>query len=246
MEKSAGTKHVVISGISRGLGAATARALLEAGYAVSGFSRSSTEEVTALERQYGPRFSHEQVDGTSAEPVKRFIARMRVELGAIYGLINNAGAVQQGILATLPEIEIERMIAVNFTGAVRLARLCVRDMVSRRQGRIINISSVVGTRGYNGLAVYSATKAALDGLTRSLAREVGRRNVTVNSVAPGYMRTHMSAGLDEEQLSQIERRTPLGRLARIEDVVPLIRFLLSDEACFITGQTILVDGGLSH
>ena len=111
--------------------------------------------------------------------------------------------------------------------------------------RRVNISSIVGTRGYNGLAVYSATKAALDGFSRSLAREVGRRGITVNSIAPGYMKTAMSAGLDDDGLDQIVRRTPLGRLAEINDITPLLLFLLSDKAGFISGQTILVDGGIS-
>lgn len=244
MERNSAAKHVVISGVSRGLGAAMAADLLERGYAVSGFSRHVSDEQATLTQ--GDRFFQRAVDVSSADAVREFIAEARSTLGPVYGLVNNAATVQQGILATLPEVDIERMIEVNFTSAVRLSRLCVRDMVTSRSGRIINISSIVGSRGYNGLAVYSATKAALDGFTRSLAREVGRRNVTVNSVAPGYMRTEMSAGLDESQLTQIARRTPLGRLAEIADIVPLVRFLLSDDAAFITSQTLLVDGGLSH
>ena len=138
------------------------------------------------------------------------------------------------------------MITVNLDGAIRLARLCLRDMIQAGAGRVVNISSIVGSRGYNGLTVYSATKAGLDGFTRGLAREVGRRKVTVNSIAPGYMKTDMSAGLNENQLGMIERRTPLGRLATLEDILPLVQFLLSDGAGFITAQTILVDGGLSN
>jgi 3-oxoacyl-[acyl-carrier protein] reductase len=239
-------RHVVISGVSRGLGAAVAADLLEQGYAISGFSRHRADDVCVLEREYGDRFRYDTIDITSADSLHSFISGARAELGEIYGLINNAATVQQGVLATLPEVDIDHMIEVNLSAALRLSRLCVRDMIQSRCGRVVNISSIVGARGYNGLAVYSATKAALDGLTRSLAREVGRRNITVNSVAPGYMKTDLSAGLDNDQLTQIARRTPLGRLAEISDVVPLVRFLLSEEAAFITSQTILVDGGLSN
>jgi 3-oxoacyl-[acyl-carrier protein] reductase len=186
------------------------------------------------------------LDITSTESLDSFLSEVRSRFGPIFGLVNNAATVQQGILATLPELEIERMIAVNLTSALRLTRLCLRDMLQHASGRVINISSIVGLRGYNGLAVYSATKAALDGFTRSLAREVGRRGITANSVAPGYMRSQMSAGLSEAQHQQIVRRTPLGRLAEFADVVPLVCFLMSEEASFITSQTICVDGGVTN
>lgn len=237
--------HVLVSGASRGLGAALASYLLERGYAVSGFSRRASEATEELSGRYPDRFRFRPVDVSASAELKTFVIDVREALGPLYGVVNNAATVQEGILATLPEVEITRMLDVNLGAAIRLARLGVRDMVQRGRGRIVNVSSIVGSRGYNGLAVYSATKAGLDGFTRSLAREVGRRKVTVNSVAPGYMRTEMSAGLGDEQLDQIARRTPLGRLAEIADVLPLIGFLLSDEAGFITGQTILVDGGIS-
>jgi 3-oxoacyl-[acyl-carrier protein] reductase len=238
--------HVVISGVSRGLGAATARELLEKGYAVSGFSRQGSPEVDQLTVDYGARFFFATADITSSPDLRRFLGQARASLGPVYGLVNNAATVQEGILVTLPEVDIARMLDVNLGAAIRLSRLCLRDMVSRGKGRVINVSSIVGARGYNGLTIYSATKAGLDGFTRSLARESGKRNVTVNSVAPGYMRTEMSAGLGDSELNQIARRTPLGRLAELSDIVPLIRFLLSAEAAFLTGQTILVDGGISN
>jgi 3-oxoacyl-[acyl-carrier protein] reductase len=236
----------VISGASRGLGAAIAAALLERGHKVSGFARQLTSELEDLERRHPDRFVTGVLDITSTNSLDDFLSGARSRLGPIFGVVNNAATVQEGILVTLPELEIERMIAVNLTAALRLTRLCMRDMLQHASGRVINISSIVGQRGYNGLAVYSATKAALDGFTRSLAREVGRRGITANSIAPGYMRSQMSAGLSARRHEQIIRRTPLGRLAEFADVVPLVCFLMSDEASFITSQTICVDGGITN
>jgi len=160
--------------------------------------------------------------------------------------VNNSAVAVDGVLATLPEVEIIRMMQVNLIGSILLSRLAVRDMLARGiEGRIINVSSIVGIRGFSGLSVYAATKAGLDGFTRGLAREVGRRKITVNSLLPGYMETEMSQGLESDRLNQIVRRTPMGRLALPEDVVPTVAFLLSDEAAFITGQSIVVDGGSS-
>jgi 3-oxoacyl-[acyl-carrier protein] reductase len=244
MVRSSGDNLIVLSGGSRGLGLAIVRDLLEAGYSVATFSRSRTDEVDEL-AAHG-NFLFGVVDVGQGEQLRRFLAEATERFGPIYGLVNNAAVVQQGILATLPEVEIERMLRVDLEAAIKLTRLCLKDMLYHARGRIVNISSIVGTRGYNGLSVYSAAKAGLDGFSRSLAREVGRRKITVNSVAPGYMRTDMSSGLSDEQLEQIRRRTPLGRLAEPADVTALIRFLLSEGAAFITGETILVDGGISN
>ena len=152
----------------------------------------------------------------------------------------------EGILATFPNVDSARILEVNLIGALRLARLATRHMLSRSgPGRIINISSIIGSRGYTGLAAYSASKAGLDGLTRALAREIGRRGITVNSLSPGYLETEMSSILGQRQRQQIINRTPLGRLGKVEDVVPVLRFLLSEGARFITGQTLIVDGGIT-
>jgi 3-oxoacyl-[acyl-carrier protein] reductase len=239
-------KHVLVSGGSRGLGLALTRDLLAQGYRVSTFSRKGSSELESLAREHGERLYVEAIDIADKEALARFVPSAAGRHGRVWGLVNNSAIAVQGVLATLPEIEIQRMLEVNLDGPLRLARLCIRDMlVADRGGRIVNVGSIVGTRGFTGLSVYSATKAALDGLTRSLARELGRKHITVNSVAPGYMRTDMSAGLGQTQVDQILRRIPLGRLATEEDVVPLIRFLLSDEAGYISGETIRVDGASS-
>ncbi len=245
MEKKLENRHVVVSGGAKGLGLGIVSSLLEHGYSVSSFSRRQTEQVDLLLAQHENRFYFEPLDITDMAVLKNFVKKAIACNGTPYSVINNAAVVQEGVLATLPEIEVGKMIAVNLEGAIRLTRLCLGRMLMAGQGRVINISSIIGTRGYNGLTVYSATKAGLDGFTRSLAREVGRKNITVNAIAPGYMKTEMSSSLAGSQLQQIIRRTPMHRLAGLEDVLPLLRFLLSDDACFITGQTILVDGGIS-
>ena len=151
-----------------------------------------------------------------------------------------------GVLALLRDDQIDRAIATNLRGALTLTRQVVRQMrMNEPGGSIVNISSVVGLRGYRGMAVYGATKGGLDAMTRALARELGAWKIRVNSVAPGYLRTEMSATLKDSQLEKILRRTPLQRLGTPADVVGPVRFLLSDESAFVTGQVLVVDGGIT-
>ena len=193
----------------------------------------------------GDRFYFDTVDITDSEAVKNFVAATREHLGSIDVLINNAGVALDRVLALQDEADIRQMLEVNLMGTVSLTKACVREMLTKRWGRIVTITSIAGQSGYRGLSTYSMTKAGLDGFTRSLARELGDRGITVNSVAPGFMETAMTDGFSEEQRQQIIRRTPIGRLGTAGDVVPLIRFLCSDAAGYITGQTIVVDGGIS-
>ncbi len=244
-------RHIIISGGSKGLGYSLCQSLLEdknyPGYFISTFSRTKTAEMDELLQRYPDSFYYAELDIHDGKALIDYVEEACKRSSNLYGLINNAAIVQAGVLATLPEVEIMKMLEVNVTSALMLTRLFLRKMLQEEgKGRIVNISSICGLRGYSGLAVYSATKAALDGFTRGLARELGSRGITVNSVAPGYMRTDLSASLSDEQLEQIKRRTPLGRLAEGIDIVPLVRFLLSEEASFITSQTIVVDGGISN
>jgi 3-oxoacyl-[acyl-carrier protein] reductase len=242
-------KHVIVTGGSRGLGAVMVEGLLADGYRVSTCSRAKSE---AIERLAASEFSSRLYWGPcsvgQAEAVDRFVHEAMAWAGedGVYGLVNNAGIAQAGILATFPNVESEKLLRVNLLGAIQMTRAVTQHMLRQEPGgRIINISSIVGMHGYNGLAAYSASKAGMDGLTRALARELGRRQITVNSVAPGYVRTEMSAALDDAQLAQIVNRTPLGRLASEQDVLGAVCFLLSDAASMITGQTLVVDGGIS-
>jgi len=141
--------------------------------------------------------------------------------------------------------DIDLCVDLNLKGALYLTWVCARFMIQRRGGCILNISSVNGLRGHSGVAVYSATKAGLDGMTRSLARELGPRGIRVNSVAPGYFESEMVERLDDTTKARITRRTPLGRLASVNDIVGVVLFMISPSASFITGQTIVVDGGLT-
>lgn len=239
------SRTVLITGGSRGLGAGLVAAFLELGENVATCSRSKTAEVASWTEAHPDRFHYEPVDLADVPAVESFVRGVIDRFGSIDVLVNNAGVARDGVLPLFADAAIDEMIDLNLRATIHLTRLVARRMLVQRSGKIINISSVVGLTGYRGLSVYSATKAALDGFTRSLARELGSRGITVNSVAPGYLRTEMTHGLDAAQLQQIVRRTPAGRLGEPEDVAAAVRFLASDEATFITGHVLVVDGGLT-
>ncbi|MBV9653423.1 MAG: SDR family oxidoreductase [Acetobacteraceae bacterium] len=237
----------LVSGGSRGLGAALVEGFLARGCAVAAMSRHRSPFIDRTCAEWGERgdFLWEPVDMFDGEASRLFVGRVAEQFGRIDILINNAGVVTEGVLPTLRRDAIEDMIELNFIAPVLLAQACARVMLRQNAGSIVNISSVNAVRGHAGVAVYSATKAALDGLTRSLARELGPRNIRVNSVAPGYFESAMAAGLGEDQKQRIARRTPLGRLARLEEIAEAVFFLASNQASFITGQTLVVDGGMT-
>lgn len=240
-------KLVIVTGASQGLGLAISKDLLAAGYAVAACSRSKSEALIELEKQYSACkwFALDvSVEQQVSSCVKDVVAWSNAPL---WGLINNAGIAKEGVLASFPNVDSDQLLQTNLHGALYMARQVLRQLyVQNSAGRIINISSIIGSRGYTGLAAYSASKAGLDGLTRALARENGRRQITVNSIAPGYLDTEMSSTLDPKKRAQIVNRTPLKRLGTVDDVTPSVRFLLSDDAAFITAQTLTIDGGITQ
>ena len=241
-EMSALGRHIIISGGSRGLGKAIVGALLGAGYRVSTFSRNPSEFIQQL--RGNDRFFFAPADLCDGKSISGFLKSAEDSFGLPYALINCAAIAADGVLATMPEDRIKKLVSVNVDGTLQLTRLVVRKMLrSQSGGVILNISSISSLRGFRGLAAYAFTKGGLEAFTRALARELGERNIRVNCVAPGYYDTEMSHGLSVDHREQILRRTPLGRLGLPEDVVGAILFFLSDQASFITGQTLVIDGG---
>jgi 3-oxoacyl-[acyl-carrier protein] reductase len=237
----------LVTGGSRGLGAGLVDAFLGAGYCVETCARTTTDTVKAREEdpELKERFHFSTVDVSDPVDAERFVKEAAARWGGLDVLVNNAGVAREGVIGLFGDEALDQVIDLNLKGTVYVTRAASRVMLARRAGAIVNISSVVGLSGYRGLSVYGATKAALDGLTRALARELGSRGITVNSVAPGYLRTEMSHGLDADQLNQISRRTPLGQLGEPDDVARAVLFLTDPANTFITGHVLVVDGGLT-
>ena len=238
-------RTVIVTGASRGLGLGIATALAAQGFRVVAIARRESEALsTAIGAVAGPGSLHfapfdlEQLDG-----VPDLVRGLRKAHGPLYGLVNNAGIGTEGVLATMPTPAIERLVQLNTLAPMVLTRQVVRSMMAASAGRIINMSSIIATTGYSGLSVYAATKAAMIGFTRSLAREVGQVGITVNAIAPGFVATEMTAGLDDAQRAKIARRSALGRLASVADVAAAATFLMSDAAAGITGTVMTVDAG---
>jgi 3-oxoacyl-[acyl-carrier protein] reductase len=238
-------RTVVVTGGSRGLGAGIVQSFLDSGDRVASCSRSATDQVRLWEKEHGDRFLFVEADIADRAQSTAFAKAVIERWGSVDVLVNNAGVARDGILALFSDEDADTVIDLNLKATIHLSRQIVRNMLAHGGGRIVNISSITGLTGYRGLTVYGATKAAIDGFTRALAREVGSRKITVNSIASGYLKTEMSHGLDEGQLNQIVRRTPAGRLGEPDDIARAVQFLVDERNDWITGQVLVVDGGLT-
>lgn len=240
-------RNVIVTGASRGIGLQIAAALAASDYRVIAIARSPTsqlESVVATVGQAGRGALHfRPFDLLETGAMPQLVSSLRQEFGALFGLVNNAGIGTPGILATMREEQIETLVRLNTVSPIVLTKYVVRSMMSERAGRIVSISSIVAATGYKGLSVYSATKAALVGFTRSLAREVGELGITVNAVAPGFADTEMTRELGEAEREKIMRRSALRRLVSGDDVASAVQFLFSEQARNITGTTLTVDAG---
>jgi len=239
--------NVVVTGGSRGLGLAIARQLAASGYGVIAIARHENETLAraihdvAQSRRGSLHFRPFDLGDIAGIP--DLVKGLRKEFGSLYGLVNNAALGTSGVLATMPDGQIETLVRLNTLSPAIVTKYAVRAMMVEGQGRIVNIASIVSFTGYSGLSVYSATKASIVGLTRALARELGPLGINVNAVAPGFIATDMTHGLEGQQRDQIARRSALRRLAEADDVANAVEFLLSDKAKNITGTVMTVDAG---
>lgn len=240
-------RNVIVTGGNRGLGFGISRKLAGPDYRVIAIARSETQQLRSgmddAERDYPGSFHFVPFDLSRIDDIPVLVRTLRKDFGAIYGLVNNAGVSFDGALSLMPTSKIEQLVRLNTLSPMVLTKYVVRGMMAEGGGRIVNVASIMGFTGYSGLSVYGATKASLIGFTRSLAREVGRMGVTVNSVAPGFVDTEMTQGLTEQQRQQIVRRSALKRLAQVEDVANAVEYLLGCKSNNITGTVMTIDAG---
>jgi 3-oxoacyl-[acyl-carrier protein] reductase len=231
-------KSALVTGGSRGIGRAVVLELVGAGANVTLSYRSGKNEAEEVARETGA--TAVQADVSDPEAAKRLVD----DAGELDILVNNAGVTRDGLIARMSDEDWYEVIGTNLNGVFHTCRAAVRGMMRRRSGSIVNISSVVGLRGNPGQTNYSASKAAVIGFTKALARELGTRAVRANVVAPGYVDTRLTQAISEDMRALMLANTPLGRFGSPEDVAAAVRFLCSEEASFITGEVLLVDGGL--
>ncbi|GGX51871.1 3-oxoacyl-ACP reductase FabG [Saccharospirillum salsuginis] len=239
-------KLVLVTGASRGIGAAIADELGRLGYRVAGTatSESGAEKITARLKEAGIDGKGYRLDVTDPESIKTLLATLKEEMGDVAILVNNAGITQDNIFLRMKDEQWDDVINTNLSSAFRMSKAVMKSMTRARWGRIVNISSVVASSGNAGQANYAAAKAGLEGFTRTLAREVGSRNITVNSVAPGFIQTDMTHELPEAVRENLLKQIPLGRLGDPAEIASAVSFLVSDQASFITGETLHVNGGM--
>jgi 3-oxoacyl-[acyl-carrier protein] reductase len=240
-------RNVIVTGGSRGLGLAMSGALADAGYCVIAVARKLSAELTAAAatatQQGRGAIEFRACDLSDLAALGPLVRALRADFGPLYGLVNNAGLGTSGILSNMRDAEIQRLIQLNTVSPIVLSKYVVRSMMTQREGRIVNIASIVASTGYSGLSVYSATKASLIGFTHSLAREVGQLGITVNALAPGFVDTEMTNELSDSQRQKIARRSALHRMPEPIDVAHSVVFLLGEAGRNITGTVITIDAG---
>jgi 3-oxoacyl-[acyl-carrier protein] reductase len=240
-------RNVLVTGGSRGIGLSIVRRLSAAGYHAIAVARRESDELRDATRELKARgsggLSFRACDLSEIDAVPAFVKSVRDEFGAIYGLVNNAGIGTEGLLATMHNSEIEALIRLNVLSPVILTKYVVRHMMADGEGRIVNISSIIASTGYNGLSVYGATKAAATGFTRSLAREVGKLGITVNAIAPGFVTTELTQSMSDDQKKRIAGRSALRRLPEADDVARMVEYLLGEGGRNVSGSVLTVDAG---
>jgi 3-oxoacyl-[acyl-carrier protein] reductase len=237
-------KIALVTGASRGIGAAIASALADHGCHVVGTATSESGANMISEKLMDRGGEGRVLNVTDPDSIARLMESVRSEMGDPLILINNAGITQDNILMRMKDDEWNNVIDTNLNALFRLTKACVRGMTKARWGRVVNVTSVVGSMGNPGQSNYAATKAGAEGMARSLAKELGSRSITVNCVAPGFIDTDMTKALDEAQRQALAAQIPLSRLGEPADIAAVVAFLVSDAAQYITGETIHVNGGL--
>jgi len=235
----------VVTGGSRGLGRVLVERLLSDGWRVATFSRKANDFTERTAEKYTKDFYWEPADLRDAQSLRGFTRAVESIFGRVDLLVNNGGVLHQELFLTTAGQRMQDVVATNLLAPMQLAQLCARLMMRTGGGSIVNVSSINAVRGYRGVAPYSAAKAGLDGLTRSLARELGPLNIRVNTVTPGFFDSEMTAEVTSVNREKIRNRTPLGRLGTAEEIADAVTFLGSSQAGFITGQTLVVDGGIT-
>jgi 3-oxoacyl-[acyl-carrier protein] reductase len=234
-------KNILITGASRGIGKSIAYYFARKGFNVVGTARS---EFKFIDADFKGTFTPLKLDVTDRDSIKDAFSLLKEKELLPDILVNNAGITADQLFLRMKDDDWDNVLNINLTGTFNITKMFIKQMVKNRSGKIINISSVSGLMGNAGQVNYSSSKAALSGFTKSLAKEVGSRNITVNSIAPGFIDTDMTEYLDEKAKLDLESQIPLKRMGNASDISELVYFLASDEASYITGQTISVDGGL--
>ena len=237
-------KIALVTGASRGIGAAIADTLAQAGATVIGTATGDSGAVAIGERLAQWNGQGRALNAAEADGIENLIADIEKEFGKLDILVNNAGITRDNLLMRMKEEEWDEIMQVNLKSVFRASKAVLRGMMKQRSGRIINITSVVGAMGNAGQANYAAAKAGLMGFAKSMAREVGSRGITVNCIAPGFIDTDMTRALPEEVRKTFEAQTALGRFGDAQDIADTVLFLASDQAKYITGQTLHVNGGM--